>query len=290
MKVSSKTIKHTMNLSFLLSLVLQVMSCQNSGSNSMPTILASSTPSYQPNDSLLAQAEKKDTLVFGKLPKTAIDSMSKVIYFTFDDGPLTATPHLTKIINEKQIKITEFAVGKHYKSNKSFTNHLEEMRRDPLIEIHNHSYSHANGKYKEFYSSPQTAATDIMDNENTIATNTKIVRMPGRDIWATPNIKRGWHQSGAKTASILLENGYKVYGWDCEWEHRHTIPKVSPSRFVAQIDTLFAYGRMQTSNHLIILAHDEMLATERGRDELRTIIDMLKERNYIFEFMSHYPN
>jgi peptidoglycan-N-acetylglucosamine deacetylase len=290
MKVLRKNyIKHTMNLSFLLGLVLQVMSCQNT-ENNIPIMSASSSPQYQPSDSLLTQAEKKDTLVFGKLPKTFIDSTSKVIYLTFDDGPLTATPHLTQIINEKQIKITEFAVGKHYKSNKSFTNHLEAMRRDPLIEIHNHSYSHANGKYKEFYSSPQAAANDIMENESTIGTNTKIVRMPGRDIWATPNIKRGWHQSGAKTASILLENGFKIYGWDMEWEHRHTIPRVSPQTFVAQIDTLFARGRMETPNHLIILAHDEMLAKERGRDDLRQIIDMLKERNYIFEFMSYYPN
>jgi peptidoglycan-N-acetylglucosamine deacetylase len=290
MKVLIKNkIKHSMNLSFLLGLVLQVMSCQNKGNN-IPIMTASTSPQYQPSDSLLTQAEKKDSLVFGKLPKTFIDSTSKVIYFTFDDGPLTATPHLTQIINEKQIKITEFAVGKHYKSNKSFMNHLEAMRRDPLIEIHNHSYSHANGKYKEFYSSPQAAANDIMENESTIATNTKIVRMPGRDIWATPNIKHGWHQSGAKTASILLDNGFKVYGWDMEWEHRHTIPRVSPQTFVAQVDTLFARGRMQTPNHLIILAHDEMLAKERGRDDLRQIIDMLKERNYIFEFMSYYPN
>jgi peptidoglycan-N-acetylglucosamine deacetylase len=290
MKVLRKNyIKHTMNLSFLLGLVLQVMSCQNT-ENNIPIMSASSSPQYQPSDSLLTQAEKKDTLVMGKLPKTFIDSTSKVIYFTFDDGPLTATPRLTEIINEKQIKITEFAVGKHYKSNKSFANHLEVMRRDPLIEIHNHSYSHANGRYKEFYRSPQAAANDIMDNESTIATNTKIVRMPGRDIWATPNIKRGWHQSGAKTASILLDNGFKVYGWDYEWEHRNTIPKISAERFVAQIDTLFARGRMETPNHLIVLAHDEMLATERGRTDLRHIIDMLKERNYVFEFMSYYPN
>ena len=275
-----------MNISMFIGLVLQVLSCQSNNSSYNPNM---TTPQYSPNDSLLAQAERKDTLVAGKLAKTLIDSTSRVIYFTFDDGPLQPTPFLTQIINEKQIKITEFAVGKHFKANKKFAANLEEMRINPLIEIHNHSYSHANGRYKEFYSSPQAAANDIMENESTIATNTKIVRMPGRDIWATPNIKRGWHQSGAKTASILLENGFKVYGWDIEWEHRNTLPKLSPETFVAQIDTLFARGRMSTPNHLVILAHDEMLAKERGRDELRRIIDMLKERNYIFEFMSYYP-
>ena len=43
------------------------------------------------------------------------------------------------------------------------------------------------------------------------------------------------------------------------------------------------------NNHLVILGHDEMLIKERGREDLSRIIDMLKERGYIFEFISNYP-
>ena len=196
---------------------------------------------------------------------------------------------MTQIINEKQIKICEFAVGKHAKANKQFMANLENMKHNPLIEVHNHSISHANSRYKEYYSSPSGAAKDIMDNEDIIGTNTKIVRMPGRDIWATPNVRRGWSQSGGKTAAILLENGFKVYGWDLEWEHRGGVPKQSPEQFVSIVDNLFSRNAMQHRNHLVVLAHDEMMASERGRQGLRRIIDMLKERGYIFEFISHYP-
>lgn len=285
-------LKHCMNSFSILLLLVQLWACENEAqtlSGTTPTPQYKPTDSSSVNDSLLAvaEAEKK---AFVKLPKTPIDSNSQVIYLTFDDGPLSPTPFLTQIINEKQIKICEFAVGKHAKANKQFMGHLDAMKRNPLIEVHNHSYSHANHKYKAYYSAPAGAAKDIMDNEDIIGTNTKIVRMPGRDIWATSQIQRGWSQSGGKTAAILLENGFRVYGWDIEWEHySNTLPKRSPEQIVAQIDDMFRHNAMQTPNHLVFLGHDEMLAKEKGREDLRRIIDMLKERNYVFEFISHYP-
>jgi peptidoglycan-N-acetylglucosamine deacetylase len=285
--------KRFMNFTSILLLLIHLLACDTKLQTTAETGTNTPTPQYLPidstaiKDSLRAMAEKK---ALEKLPKSNIDSNSKVLYFTFDDGPLSATPHLTQIVNEKQIKLTEFAVGKHAQSNKQFKAHLEAMKRNPAIEVHNHSYSHANSRYKQFYSAPATAAKDIMDNEDIIGTNTKIVRMPGRDIWATPNIRRGWSQSGGKTAAILLENGFRIYGWDMEWEHYgSTLPKRSPEQIVAQIDDMFRRGAMQTPNHLVFLAHDEMLTKEKGREDLRLMIDMLKQRGYVFEFISHYP-
>jgi peptidoglycan/xylan/chitin deacetylase (PgdA/CDA1 family) len=206
---------------------------------------------------------------------------------TFDDGPLAPTPYLTQIVHEKQVKITEFAVGIHAKN---FNHHLDAMKRSPYIEVANHSYSHAYHKYQAFYANPEKAAEDIERNETQLGLLTKIVRMPGRDIWATDSIKRGWQQSGARTAALLHERGYRVYGWDMEWEHYgNTLPKRTPEQIVAQIEDMFRRKAMTTPNHLVFLGHDEMLIKERGRADLRQMIDMLKERGYIFEFMSHYP-
>ena len=291
MKTQHSILKRFMNCLSILALLLQVWACKNETQTNVST--ATPTPQYEAtekavNDSLLAVAEKI-AAAKRKLPKTVIDSNSKVIYFTFDDGPLAYTPVLTQIINEKQIKISEFAVGKHAKSNKQFMGYLEVMKSNPLIEVHNHSISHASSRYKEYYSSPSGAAKDIMDNEPIIGTNTKIVRMPGRDIWATPNIRRGWSQSGGKTAAILLENGYRIYGWDLEWEHRGGIPKQSAEQFVSVVDNLFSRQAMLHPNHLVVLAHDEMMVNDKGRQGLRRIIDMLKERGYVFEYISHYP-
>ena len=67
------------------------------------------------------------------------------------------------------------------------------------------------------------------------------------------------------------------------------LPKLSPEQLVALIDSMFKRNVTFTPNHLVFLGHDEMLAKEKGRQDLRKIIDMLKERGYIFEFISHYP-
>ena len=289
MKSINLLLKRFMNLSLILVLLIHWAACKTDVS----TLPTTTTPQYQPsNDSLLAAAERKDTVaaIPAKLPKAVIDSNSKVVYLTFDDGPLAPTHYLTDIINQKQVKMSAFVVGRHAKANKGFMKKLDDMRIHPCIEICNHSFSHANGRYKQFYSSPQNAAKDMIDNESDLGLGLKIIRMPGRDIWATPNIKRGWSQSGGKTAAILLENGFKIYGWDIEWEHfGNTLPKTTPENFVAQIDGMFARGAMQVPNHLVILGHDEMLIKERGREDLVRIIDMLKERGYIFEFISNYP-
>lgn len=226
-----------------------------------------------------------------KLPPAKLDSTSRVIYLTMDDGPLSPSNLLLKIAEEKQIKITEFAVGKHALSNKDFMGYLDDMKGSPYMEVCNHSYSHANSHYLDFYRSPTSAAEDMMGNETRLNLTLKIIRMPGRDIWATPNLRRGWEQSGGKTAAILLENGYRVYGWDIEWEHfaKSALPKKTPVAFVNQVNELFDGQHMTTPNHLVMLGHDEMLQTQRGQNDLRQIIDMLKDRGYVFEFMSNYP-
>ncbi len=289
MKSEPHILSRFMNISFIFASLLQLTACQ-SDTVTNPT---ANTPQYKPSsDSLLAEAEKKDTVaaIPAKKAKAVIDSNTKVVYLTFDDGPLSPTSFLTDIITKKEVKMSAFVVGKHAQSNKNFMQKMEDMRVNPYIELCNHSYSHAYHKYKQFYSSPQTAAKDMMDNEKDLNLNLKIIRMPGRDIWATPNIQRNWSQSGGKTASILLENGFKIYGWDIEWEHYgNTLPKETPQQFIARVDDLFNRKAMQVPNHLVILGHDEMLVKERGREDLVKIIDMLKERGYTFEFISNYP-
>ena len=278
-----------MHISLFAALLLNLFSCSlDKTYNNQNT---ETTPQYQTvTDTTILPSEPEDTLNVEKLAKTRIDSNSRIIYLTFDDGPLAPTPYLTEIIHEKQIKMSSFVVGMHALMNKGFMRHLDAMKRSPYIEVCNHSYSHAYGKYQNFYSRPEAAAQDIIGNEDKLGLLTRIVRMPGRDIWATDSIKRGWSQTGGKTAAILLEKGFKIYGWDMEWEHYgNTLPKLTPEQLVALIDSMFKRKATFTPNHLVFLGHDEMLAKEKGRQDLRQIIEMLKERGYIFEFISNYP-
>jgi peptidoglycan-N-acetylglucosamine deacetylase len=240
---------------------------------------------------VVAPVVDSSTLILPKIPKSVLDSTSRVVYFTMDDGPLQPSDVLRQIAESKQVKISEFAVGIHALSNKAFMGHLNAMKRSPYMEVCNHSYSHAYNQYAHFYSNPQRAADDIIGNQSKLDIALKIVRMPGRDIWSTATMKRGWKQSGGKTAEILTNEGYKIYGWDCEWEHfGSTLAKKSPESFVAMVDDLFKRNSMATPNHLVILGHDEMLIKEKGRQDFRQIVDMLKAKGYIFEFISNYPN
>ena len=277
-----------MQISLFAALFIHLFSCNyfDKTTNNATT----TTPQSTIDSSRFAPTEPIDTLNVEKLAKTRIDSNSKVVYLTFDDGPLAPSPYLTDIIHEKQIKMSEFAVGLHALMNKSFMRHLDAMKHSPYIEVLNHSYSHAYGKYQSFYGQPNAAAEDIIGNEEKLGLLTKIVRMPGRDIWATDSIKHGWTQSGGKTAQILFDKGFKIYGWDMEWEHfGSTLPKQSPTQLVQIIDDMFKYKTSHTPNHVVVLGHDEMMLKEKGRQDLRLIIDMLKERGYIFEFISNYP-
>jgi peptidoglycan-N-acetylglucosamine deacetylase len=280
----------SMLFNLIIGLFLQcaVVACDNTTNGTTPTASANADT---PKVAAAAQPTVDSSMIIPpKIAKTPIDSNSKVVYFTMDDGPLAASNTLIEIAQEKQVKISEFAVGMHAAANKKFRQYLEEMKRSPYMEVCNHSHSHANGRYQAFYSAPQNAANDMIQNEERLGLTLKIIRMPGRDIWATPQIKRGWSQTGGKTAEILLNNGFKVYGWDCEWSHYgNTLPKQSPEQFVGMVDNLFARNAMVTPNHLVILGHDEMLVKEKGRQDFRRIIDMLKSRGYIFEFMSNYP-
>lgn len=275
-------------ISFLLSALIW-WSCQTSPSNQQKTGLASTQIiNTQP-------IEKIDTVVAvvkpSKLVAAKIDSNSRVIYLTMDDGPLAPSDMLRQIAEGKNIKISEFAVGKHAFISKTLMHHLEGMQASPNMEVLNHSYSHANGRYEHYYHNPEFAFNDITNNQNKLNITQKIVRMPGRDIWATPRLKLGWKQNGGSTASMLFNNGYIVYGWDIEWEHygKSSLPKVTPEKFVAMIDDAFTNSEMATHNHLVILGHDEMLIHERGKSDFVRIVDMLIQRGYVFEFISNYP-
>ena len=107
-----------MQISFFAALLLNLFSCTLDGffNNQKGT-----TPQPQVGTDTIAAppAEPVDTLNVEKLSKTRIDSNSRVIYLTFDDGPLAPTPFLTAIIHEKQNFINLFASDKFVTSTKS---------------------------------------------------------------------------------------------------------------------------------------------------------------------------
>jgi peptidoglycan/xylan/chitin deacetylase (PgdA/CDA1 family) len=89
--------------------------------------------------------------VISTKPEIPDDPNKRYIYLTFDDGPNKGTENLLKIINKYQIPVTSFIVGKHAYDSKTQAKNLKELDNHELVELANHSYSHAENKYSEFY-------------------------------------------------------------------------------------------------------------------------------------------
>ena len=127
MNFTIKKLSLLMQISLFAALFIHLFSCNyfDKTTNNATT----TTPQSTIDSSRFAPTEPIDTLNVEKLAKTRIDSNSKVVYLTFDDGPLAPSPYLTDIIHEKQVKMSEFAVGLHALMNKSFMRNLDAMKQ-----------------------------------------------------------------------------------------------------------------------------------------------------------------
>jgi peptidoglycan/xylan/chitin deacetylase (PgdA/CDA1 family) len=76
----------------------------------------------------------------------SVDPDKRVIYLTFDDGPNQGTENLLKILNKRNVSATAFLVGKHAYGSTKQKNDLELLKKNPLIELANHSFTHAHNK------------------------------------------------------------------------------------------------------------------------------------------------
>jgi peptidoglycan/xylan/chitin deacetylase (PgdA/CDA1 family) len=223
-----------------------------------------------------------------KTPVTAL----KYIYLTFDDGPLNGSENIDSVILAERLKISVFLVGEHAEKSKLLGNYYKMYEQNPFVDAYNHSYTHANGKYALFYSSPANVLADIQKNEQLLNLRYKIVRLPGRNMWRIGDRKKDDGISGSAAADLLAQNGYKLYGWDIEWRHKAKdgAPIQSVDEMVNEIENRLESGNTFTKDHIVILIHDEMFQKKWEESELKQLIDKLRLNNdYVFEHIHFYP-
>lgn len=215
----------------------------------------------------------------------------KYIYLTFDDGPLNGSEHIDSVVLAEQLKVNVFVVGMYMHQSKLLQRYFKLYKENPFIEIYNHSYTHAHDKYELFYRDPENVLADIRKNESEFDLRFKIVRLPGRNMWRIGNRKRDDEKSGSAAADLLAANGYKLFGWDLEWDHdlKNGDPIQSVGTMVKEIEAMFKYKRSFTPGHVVILAHDEMFRKKWEESELKQLIDTLKTQHYVFEHIRFYP-
>lgn len=220
-------------------------------------------------------------------------SSLKYIYLTFDDGPLDGSENIDSVILAERLKISVFLVGENVMQSKNLDNYYKLYEQNQFVEVYNHSYTHAGGKYHLFYTSPKDVLKDIQKNEQYLRLRFKIVRLPGRNMWRIGDRKKDDISSGSAAADLLAENGYKVYGWDIEWQHdaKSGNPIQTVDEMAKKIEIALSSGNTFTKDHIVILVHDEMFRRKWEESELKQLLEKLRlHENYIFEHIRFYPD
>lgn len=263
-------------------LFLQIYSCSESVTKLEPDSI-----DIEIRSDTLQQTLDSVTLIEDK----QVAVVRKRIYLTIDDSPLSGSKYIDSIVNDKKVKTNIFMVGNSINGSNKFKKYFEMLQQNSHIEIYNHSYSHANNKYLTFYGDPQLVLEDFDKNQTEFSISKKIARLPGRNIWHVGDKKKNTKQSGAKSAELLAENGYEVYGWDLEWEYKASdySPKQTMDELVERINVMYESKKTFTSEHIVLLMHDQMFVKRNDNNNLGELIDKLIENDYTFEYLSEYP-
>ena len=131
-----------------------------------------------------------------------------------------------------------------------------------------------------------------MRNMDSLQLTTKIGRLPGRNMWRVNQRSRNDISSGIEAADLLHKNGYSLFGWDLEWMHDpHTAePLGTADEIFSQIEKTIKQNRVFTSNHFVLLCHDEMFQNDYEESELRKLIKLLKAKDeYQLAQIRDYP-
>ncbi|MFC5875819.1 polysaccharide deacetylase family protein [Chryseobacterium arachidis] len=226
-----------------------------------------------------------------KIDDENVSTNKRVIYLTFDDGPNRGTENLLKILHKRNVCATAFLVGKHAVGSKKQKEDLELLKKDQLIELANHSFTHAHNKYTDFYKNPAAVVQDFDVAKDSLKLLNKIARTPGRNIWRLNNITVTDLKSSTEAANSLKKAGYQVIGWDLEWKPTNKMElKGKHQEMLKKVDSIFYNDLEKTSRHLVFLTHDQYLTDADSINELDLFIEKLQKSNrFVFRKISEYP-
>lgn len=181
-----------------------------------------------------------------------MDSSSKVVYLTFDDGPIPeCTPEVLDILSKYGVKATFFMVAENAER---YPDLLMRVRAEGHT-IGNHTYHHMRGHQ----SCTKKYVADALSGEGVLAT--KLFRPP-----------HGRMRFSQKKA--LLAEGFSIYLWDVlthDYNPRYSVEK------------MLSVVKRYTRNGSIIIMHDSIKSRDRMLEALPLIIDWLQQEGYRIE-------
>lgn len=223
--------------------------------------------------------------------ESAVTVPEYTLYFTIDDGPLEGTPFIDSVFREEKVPADLFIVGSHVFMDEVFLKYYRELKRNRWFEFNNHSYTHANEDYDYYYSHRKIVLHDMIRNNDSLHFQNRICRMPARNMWRIGGKRSDDGFSGAGAANLLKRKGYRVMGWDLEWNADSlNHPVQTPEAMFSELQQAFAGEKSFIPGHVVLLCHDWMFTSVEEEKELRDFIRLVKSAGNIkFEWLKRYP-
>ncbi|MBP9105064.1 MAG: polysaccharide deacetylase family protein [Chitinophagaceae bacterium] len=216
----------------------------------------------------------------------------KKIYLTFDDGPNKGTMKVLQTVKEENIPVSFFIVGQHVFDSPTQTAAWQDMKKDTSIELCNHSYTHASGRYSKFYEDSTLVIKDFEKSANSLSFTNNVTRMPGRNAWRIDSINHTDIKASEKTIDAVNRAGFAVMGWDIEWtfDHKTFAPDENTELLLRKMQNMLDASTTKTPGHLVLLAHDQAFQNEEDIEKLQQFFRQLKNNpQYEFVLASNYP-
>lgn len=182
-----------------------------------------------------------------------INTEEKVIYLTFDDGPIpVVTEQVIKTLESFGATATFFCIGDNVRKHPDIFSELKKQGHS----IGNHTFNHLNGW--------KTDNKAYLDNfyrcQDILETETNLFRPPyGR-------IRKAQYE--------LLPQGTRVIMWDVLTGDFS--PEISP-------ETALTKSKNLTRPGTIVLMHDSLKAEQKMSYILPGLLDFFSEKQYKFE-------
>ena len=191
----------------------------------------------------------------------------RICYLTFDDGPSYYTDQFLTKLDELDVYVTFFTIGKQMSSK-------DYDKRDALLRwqatsghsIQNHTYTHAIGK--GLYDSVESFITAVQQQDETVfnatGMHTDVVRFPAGSYYC---------KYRKDSIAALKELGYGWIDWSANAYDSGNTAHLAPKTAVNVIWQV----RQETIS--VVLMHDWRLST---LDALEKIVTTLQKENYLF--------
>lgn len=186
-----------------------------------------------------------------------IESGERVVYLTFDDGPVPeATPWVLELLEKENAKTTFFCVGENVFKNPS----VYQMILKAGHSVGNHTYNHLQGlktRNQEFFNNIEKAS-NLIDS----------------------NLFRPPHGLMKPGQYFRLSELYQVVMWDIVSMDYH--PSYTPEMICANIEKFVKSGS-------IITFHDSAKTIEKLKTALPLVIKMLKDQGFQLRAIPYLP-